>query len=114
MNRITGMIIGEKILEVMWECINILEDRIVEEDIQEIVRMKHIYRERGRSRSRERYSDNNRRDSSSSNSRSKSGSRASTNRDQIRCFKCREYDHFAKDCLTTKEERQSKFSRCLI
>ena len=24
--------------------------------------------------------------------------RASTNRDRIRCFKCREYDYFAKDC----------------
>ena len=30
----------------------------------------------------------------------------STNRDRIRCYKCREYDHFAKDCLTTKEERE--------
>ena len=31
-----------------------------------------------------------------SNSRSRSGSRASTNRDRIRCYKCREYDHFAR------------------
>ena len=31
--------------------------------------------------------------------RSRSGSRASTNRDRIICFKRREYDHFAKDCL---------------
>ena len=22
--------------------------------------------------------------------------------DRIRCYKCREYDHFAKDCLTSK------------
>ena len=34
-----------------------------------------------------------------------SGSRASTNRDRIRCYTCREYDHFAKDCPTSKEER---------
>ena len=41
---------------------------------------------------------NNRRDNRSvSNSRSRSGSRASTNRDRIRSFKCREYDHFARD-----------------
>ena len=30
----------------------------------------------------------------------------STNRDRIRCYKCREYDHFAKDCPTSKEERE--------
>ena len=42
MNKITGMIIGEGILEVMWEHIKILEDRIVEEDIEEIIEMKII------------------------------------------------------------------------
>ena len=42
MNRITGMIIGEEILKVMWECIKILEDRTVEEHIQEIKGMKII------------------------------------------------------------------------
>ena len=31
-------------------------------------------------------------------SSSRSGSRTSTNRDRIRCFKCREYDHFANKC----------------
>ena len=44
------------------------------------------------SRSRER----ERRNRSPSSSRS--GSRTSTNRDRIRCFKCREYDHFASEC----------------
>ena len=47
-----------------------------------------------------------RNDRSTSNSRSRSGSRASTNRDGIRCHKCREYDHFAKHCPTSKEERE--------
>ena len=46
------------------------------------------------SRSRER--DRERRSRSPSSSRS--GSRTSTNRDRIRCFKCREYDHFANEC----------------
>ena len=46
-----------------------------------------------------------RRDRSSSNSRSRSGSRASTNKDRIRCYNCREYDHFARDCPTSREER---------
>ena len=40
-----------------------------------------------------------------SSSRSRSGSRASTNRDRIRCYNCREYDHFVRDCPTSREER---------
>ena len=69
---------------------------------------RHNDYNRGRNRSRERtfmrnYSSG--RDRSSSNSRSRSGSRASTNRDRIRCYKCREYDHFARDCPNSREER---------
>ena len=41
-----------------------------------------------------------------SNSRSRSGSRANTIRDRIRCYKCREYDDFIRDCPTCKEERE--------
>ena len=44
--------------------------------------------------SRERDRDRQSRSPSSSRSRS----RTSTNRDRIRCFKCREYDHFANEC----------------
>ena len=40
-----------------------------------------------------------------SNSRLRPGPHASTNRDRIRCYNCREYDHFARDCLTSREER---------
>ena len=63
---------------------------------------------RDRNRSRERtftrnYSSN--RDISSSNSRLRSWSRANTNRDRMRCYKCREYDHFARDCSNSREER---------
>ena len=35
---------------------------------------------------------------SESSSRSRSNLRVSTNRDRVRCFKCREYDHFANEC----------------
>ena len=53
----------------------------------------------GRSRSRERqFSGSVRRNDRSSSIRSRSGLRARTNRDRIRHFECREYDHFAKDC----------------
>ena len=63
-------------------------------------------RNRSRERSFSRNLSNRRNDRSTSNSRSISGSRASTNRDRIRCYKCREYDHFAKDCPTSREERE--------
>ena len=63
---------------------------------------------RGRDRSRERsfsgnYSSDRTR--STNNSRSRSGSRASANRDRIRCYNCREYDHYVRDCPTSREER---------
>ena len=35
-----------------------------------------------------------------------SGSRANTKRDRIRCYKCREYDHFTKDCPANKIEKE--------
>ena len=35
-----------------------------------------------------------------------SRSRASINRDRIRCYKCREYDHLARYCCTSIEERE--------
>ena len=39
---------------------------------------------------------------------SRSGSRASTNRDRIRCFECREYDHFARQCPTRQASRETE------
>ena len=45
-----------------------------------------------------------------SSSRLRSGSRLSTNRDRIWCFKCREYDQFAKHCpnISGTEKGQSE------
>ena len=37
---------------------------------------------------------------------SRSGSRASTNRDRIRCYKYREYNHFMRDCPTSRDEKE--------
>ena len=28
------------------------------------------------------------------------------NRDRMRCYKCREYDHFMKDCPTSREMKE--------
>ena len=63
---------------------------------------------RGSSRSYDRqFREDNRRDNKSiSNSRSRSGSRVSTNRDRIRCFVCREYYNFTRDCTTTQADRE--------
>ena len=30
----------------------------------------------------------------------------STNGDRLRCFECREYDHFVRECLTRQENRE--------
>ena len=61
---------------------------------------------RDRNRSRERILVGNyRRDRSSGSDRSRSGSRTSMNRDRIRCYACREYDHFVRDCSNSREER---------
>ena len=54
------------------------------------------------------------RDRSRSPSSSRSGSRTSTNRDRIRCFKCREYDHFASECpnlIPYNSDRESDSAR---
>ena len=64
---------------------------------------------RDRNRSRERTitgSYGNGRDKSSSNDRSRSGSRASTNRDRTRCYVCREYDHFVRDCPNSRRRER--------
>ena len=67
-----------------------------------------ISRDKNRSRERSfsRNFSGNRSNRSTSNSRSRSGSRASMDRDRIKCCKCREYDHYAKDCPTSREERE--------
>ena len=81
-------------------------DKIIEEDYR---KDRHDNYNRGRYRSGERtltrnYSSG--RDRSSSNSRSRSGSRASTNRDRIRCYKCREHDHFVQEIALILEKRE--------
>ena len=98
-------IIQDKVIEVtdLEEISEGTTDNIVEKntEVKDIVTNN---RDRNRSRGRT-FTGNYRRDRSSSNDRSRSGSRASTNRDRIRCYACREYDHFARDCPNSREER---------
>ena len=62
---------------------------------------------RGKSRSRDRqYSDTFIRNDRSSISRARLCLRICTNRDRIRCFGCREYDHFTKDCTNLQTDKQ--------
>ena len=65
------------------------------------------------SRSRERDRDRH----SWSPSSSRLGSRTSTNRDTIRCFKCSEYDHFANECpnlIPDNLDRESDSARSVL
>ena len=61
-----------------------------------------VYFDRGRSRSRYRHHSSNFRRNDRNSTRSRSSSRSSSNRGRIRCFKCKEYNHIAKDCPNVK------------
>ena len=77
-----------------------------------IITEKVIYRnqsyDRNGSRSYERQNRNRRNDRSLSDRRSRLGSRASTNRDRIRCFECREHDYFARECPNRQASRKTE------
>ena len=64
--------------------------------------------DRNRSKTLERQDRSRRNDRNVINSRLRSGSRASSNKDRIRCFKCREYNHFAWECPTGQESRETE------
>ena len=42
-------------------------------------------------------------------SRSRSNSRVSTNCDCVRCYRCREYDHFAAECPNTPTDEETDY-----
>ena len=90
---IIEMALGEEILE---EC-KTIEVRILQVDREETIDMailEEVDIGLGKDNIQVIFLQNDR----SSSSRSTSGLRTSTNRDRIRCFKCKEYDHFIKDC----------------
>ena len=70
---------------------------------------------RDRNRSRDRnFTGSYGRNRSPGSSRSRSGSRTNTNRDRIRCYECREYDHFARDCPNSREERDLEYLQHML
>ena len=97
----------DKIIEIVVpkETSEDMEDKIADRYRND----RHNDYNRGRNRSIERIftrNYNSSRDRSPSNSRSRSDSRANMNRDRIRCYRCREYNHFARDCPNSREERE--------
>ena len=62
---------------------------------------RNFSNDRNRSRKRSpapKRSGNRHNNSPNSGTRNRLRSRVTTNRDRIRCFRCREYDHFANEC----------------
>ena len=41
--------------------------------------------------------------------RSRSNSRVSTNHDHVRCYRCREYDHFVSECLNIPTDKEPDY-----
>ena len=94
-------IIAEVILE---EMLGIMADKTVKVNSY---RNNNYNRSRNRPRERSFFRNyGNNRTRSPSNSRSRSEPRASTNRDRICCYKCWDYDHFTRDCPTSREEKE--------
>ena len=98
--------IQDRIIEVVGleETLEGIISKIVEKGTENKRYGNHNNRNRNRSGERT-FVGNYRRNRSSSNDRSRSGCRVSTNRDRIKCYVCREYDHFARDCPNSREER---------
>ena len=48
-------------------------------------------------------------DLSQGESRSQSNSRVSTNCDQVRCYRCWEYDHFTSECPNTPTDEETDY-----
>ena len=69
-----------------------------------------------RSSSQNRYEDrrqsrDNNRNGDRSKSRSRSSSHVSTNQDRSRCYRCNEYNHFARECPNDTSDRNSNNTR---
>ena len=106
-----GEIMDKTIEEIIMDRIMVTKGIETEVKVKTVVDLGKRYRSNSwdRSNSRNRYSNNSRdqskgRQGSNSNdrdnnmTRSRSCSHVSTNRDRLRCYRCSEYDHFAREC----------------
>ena len=122
-DRIKNSLVKETIGEVIDLLVEIVMKVIEDMEEVEVIFREEIFRGNfpGRYNNRMDRSWENRRTWRQSRSRererggrspssSRSGSRTSTNRDRIRCFKCREYDHIVNECPNLIHEDLDKES----
>ena len=102
------MTIGKEVLDVK-NCDNIRDsrDRGRKNFRRNVSNDRYDSRDRNRSRMRQRsltlWRNNRRHDSPNTNlgTRNRSHSRVTRNRDRVKCYRYREYDHFANECPNT-------------
>ena len=108
MSKIIGITIKEEIWDVMWECIKItiLEDRITEVDIEETIGMKIMKEVRvGLEKGHIQVTSEGMTDVVVIVGQGHDQECVLI--DRIKHHRGREYDHFAKECLKTNEERET-------
>ena len=107
MTRIIGMTIGGEILKGMWECIKIrtLGDKIIEVDIEETIEMTMKEVGVGLEKSHTQVILEGMTEVTVTVGQGQDQEQVLI--DRIRCYMCREWDHFTKDCPTAKEERET-------
>ena len=93
--------------EIISEIYKIIEVRILEVDTKRIIEMI-ILEEVGVDLGTDNIQIITEGMNDRSSSRSRSSSRTRNNRDRIRCYKCRKYNHFAKDCPTSQVGKESE------
>ena len=99
------ILIIEVVMDIIWGVIKGMGDRVIITTEGETLEIKLMI-EIGVGHIKDRIDRRNGR--SVSNSRSRSGSRVTTNRDRIRCFECKDTNHFARDCPTTQANREAE------
>ena len=103
------IVIGVVITHIITD--KVIRDHTTEKNTQWTSRNRSQSRSRnenyGNDHFRGRSKDRNQR--GQEESRSRSNSRVSTNQDRMRCYRCREYDHFASECPNTPTDEETDY-----